>query len=140
MDSWSGDTIAMSFETFRYISPFLLPDIILELCSFYKIAPSQLSPHAWRLAAVAEYMLHELGIKLDMFDLFSSYQLSEIRHGVYSFINNQVGLPSWTFGGLPNNRQWDVRFVMIPHLAVSHPDIFTPLEWRRLSKSSCSNS
>lgn len=139
LDSWSEDTIALSFEQFRYISPFPLPELIQELCSFYTIAPSQLSPHAWRLAAVAELLSYELNIKLDMFDLFGSYKLSEIRHGVYSFTNKQAGQPSWTYGGLPNDCQWDVRFVMIPYQAVIRPGIFTPPGWRRLSKSDYSN-
>lgn len=81
LNSYSEDTIALSFETFRYVCSFPLPTIIWELCSFYDISPAQLSPHAWRLAAVAELMSHDFDIKLDMFDLFGSYKLNEIRQG-----------------------------------------------------------
>lgn len=38
LDSWSGDTIAMSFEAFHCVCPFPLPVILLELCSFYDIS------------------------------------------------------------------------------------------------------
>ena len=46
LDSWSSDTISLSFESFRYVNPFPLPNIALDLCVFYEISPSQLSPHA----------------------------------------------------------------------------------------------
>lgn len=79
LDSWSGDTIALSFEIVRYVNPFPLPTIVFELCTFYEISPSQHSPQAWRLVAMAELMHKEIGIELDMFDLFGSYKLHEIR-------------------------------------------------------------
>ena len=135
LDSWSSDTISLSFESFRYVNPFPLPNIALDLCVFYEISPSQLSPHAWRLIAMAELMYHEIGVDLDMFDLFGSYKLQEIRTGVYSFIQAKEGLPTWTFGSLPNDRQWDVRFVMVPFQSVAQEDYVSPM-WRRLSKSS----
>ena len=135
LDSWSSDTIALSFESFRYVNPFPLPNIALELCVFYEISPSQLSPHAWRLIAVAELMQEEVGVELDMFDLFGSYKLQEIRMGVYSFVHPREGLPSWTHGSLPNDRQWDARFVMVPFQAVAQEDFVSPI-WRRLSKLS----
>ena len=135
LDSWSSDTIALSFESFRYVNPFPLPNITLELCVFYEISPSQLSPHAWRLIAMAELMNHEIGVDLDMFDLFGSYKLQEIRMGVYSFIQAKEGLPTWTHGSLPNDRQWDTRFVMVPFQSVAQEDYVSPM-WRRLSKSS----
>ena len=135
LDSWSSDTIALSFESFRYVNPFPLPNIALELCVFYELSPSQLSPHTWRLIAVAELMQEEIGVELDMFDLFGSYKLQEIRTGVYSFIHSREGLPSWTHGSLPNDRQWDVRFVMVPFQAVAQEDFVSPI-WRRLSKLS----
>lgn len=137
LDSWSDDTIALSFESFRYVNPFPLPNIALELCVFYEISPSQLSPHAWRLIAMAELMQIELRVNLDMFDLFGSYKLHEIRRGVYTFIRAQEGLPSWTCGSLPNDRHWDTRFVMVPFQAVSQDDYVSPI-WRRLSKLSSS--
>ena len=40
LDSWSSDTIALSFESFRYVNPFPLPTIALKLCVFYEISPS----------------------------------------------------------------------------------------------------
>ena len=135
LDSWSSDTIALSFESFRYVNPFPLPNIALELCVFYELSPSQLSPHTWRLIAVAELMQEEIGVKLDMFDLFGSYKLQEIRTGVYSFVHPREGLPSWTHGSLPNDRQWDARFVMVPFQAVAQEDFVSPI-WRRLSKLS----
>ena len=135
LDSWSSDTISLSFESFRYVNPFPLPNIALELCVFYEISPSQLSPHAWRLIAMAELMNHEIGVDLDMFDLFGSYKLQEIRMGVYSFIQAKEGLPTWTHGSLPNDRQWDARFVMVPFQSVAQEDYVSPM-WRRLSKSS----
>ena len=135
LDSWSSDTIALSFESFRYVNPFPLPNIALELCVFYEISPSQLSPHTWRLIAMAELMQEEVGVELDMFDLFGSYKLQEIRTGVYSFIHPREGLPSWTHGSLPNDRQWDARFVMVPFQAVAQEDFVSPI-WRRLSKLS----
>ena len=84
---------------------------------------------------MAELMHHELGIELDMFDIFGSYKLQEIRKGVYSFKHAQEGLPSWTHGSLPNDREWDVRFVMVPFQAVAQEDYVSPT-WRRLSKLS----
>ena len=135
LDSWSSDTIALSFESFRYVNPFPLPNIALELCVFYELSPSQLSPHTWRLIAVAELMQEEIGVELDMFDLFGSYKLQEIRTGVYSFVHPREGLPSWTHGSLPNDRQWDARFVMVPFQAVAQEDFVSPI-WRRLSKLS----
>ena len=135
LDSWSSDTIALSFESFRYVNPFPLPNIALELCVFYELSPSQLSPHTWRLIAVAELMQEEIGVELDMFDLFGSYKLQEIRMGVYSFVHPREGLPSWTHGSLPNDRQWDARFVMVPFQAVAQEDFVSPI-WRRLSKLS----
>ena len=107
------------------------------LCTFYETSSSQLSPHAWRLVAMAELMHKELGIELDMFDLFGSYRLHEIRRGVYTFIRAQDGQPSWTRGSLPNDRQWDTRFVMVPLLAVTQDTYVSPA-WCRVSKlSSC---
>ena len=135
LDSWSSDTIALSFESFRYVNPFPLPNIALELCVFYEISPSQLSTHTWRLIAMAELMRHEIGVELDMFDLFGSYKLQEIRMGVYSFVHSKEGLLSWTHGSLPNDRQWDARFVMVPFQAVAQEDYVSPM-WRRLSKLS----
>ena len=70
-----------------------------------------------------------------MFDLFGSYKLQEIRMGVYSFIQAMEGLSTWTHGSLPNDRQWDARFVMVPFQSVAQEDYVSPM-WRRLSKSS----
>ena len=142
LDSFSKTTIALSVEAFRYASCFPVPLIIEQLCVHFDLSPSQLMPHVWRVALVADILGRRLGVPLDLLDVLTSYSISEVkassgevRAGIYTLIRNRKGLETWTSDKGPNDRQWDERFLIIPIASLETPGVKLRKEWRRLSKT-----
>ena len=134
LDSYSDDQIAISIEAFRHLNIFPLPRVIVQLCTFFDISPSQLMPHIWRLAAVMEQFMRELACELDINHLLTSYALHEVKPGRYSVRNRSKRTPVWTTDKPPNDRQWDERFLMVPVSRLVGPDVHLRRAWRRISK------
>ena len=130
LDSFSKNTIALSVEAFRYASCFRFPLIIEQLCKHFDLSPSQLMPHVWRVAIIAEILGRHLGFPLDLLDVLTSYSISEVkatsgevRVGVYTLVCNRKGLETWTSDKGPNDRQWDERFLIIPIASLEPPGV-----------------
>ena len=56
LDSFSKHTIALSVEAFRYANCFPVHLIIEQICKYFDLSPSQLMPHVWRVALVADIL------------------------------------------------------------------------------------
>ena len=96
LDSHSKSTIALSIEAFRYSSCFPVPLLIEQLCTHFDLSASQLMPHVWRVATIADILGRRLGFPLDLLDVLASYSISEVRVGIYTLIRNRKGHETWT--------------------------------------------
>ncbi|XP_057803426.1 uncharacterized protein LOC131018736 [Salvia miltiorrhiza] len=110
-----------------------LPRLVVELCNYYRISPSQLMPNTWRILMAAEVFAERKGFDINMYDVLYAYQLGETRidKGHYQF-NSRSDAPM-LITNLPEDRtKWKEKYFFISVEALGIQDGYkVPSAWSK---------
>ncbi|XP_057781068.1 uncharacterized protein LOC130999533 [Salvia miltiorrhiza] len=110
-----------------------LPRLVVELCNYYRISPSQLMPNTWRILMAAEVFAERKGFDINIYDVLYAYQLGETRidKGRYQF-NSRSDAPI-LITNLPEDRtKWKEKYFFISVEALGIQDGYkVPSAWSK---------
>ena len=109
-----------------------LPPLILEICRFYDLAPSQLMPMVWSVVLSLEAITKDWDKKVSLAELLTSYSFGRKSSGLFTLTRlegDTLIITPWD-----SVRRWKRRFV-VAHKRCLVPD-GGPLrtEWNNLCK------
>ena len=109
-----------------------LPPLILEICRFYDLAPSQLMPMVWSVVLSLEAITKDWDKKVSLAELLTSYSFGRKSSGLFTLTRlegDTLIITPWD-----SVRRWKRRFVVV-HKRCLVPD-GGPLrtEWNNLCK------
>ena len=132
LDWGSKNWTTMLTDFIRIYPLFPLPPLVLELCNFYDLAPSQLMPAVWYVMLSLEELAKKLAIKISLPDVLSCYSFGRKANGLFTLTKNSakhlVIIPD------DSARLWKRRFVVVHKscLVSTGQDVRT--EWHNLCK------
>ncbi|KAL0864782.1 hypothetical protein Bca101_043900 [Brassica carinata] len=97
-----------------------IPSLIADLCSFFRISPSQLNPPAWRILIAIQSLSDEEDLPLGVDEVLFAYHLAPINGGEGRFHLHPHNclpiveeLPKSDRKGLAFGKKWQERFVFM---------------------------
>lgn len=130
---WGSKNWTTLFTDFIKIYPcFPLPPLILELCTFYNLAPSQLMPAVWFVMLSVDVIAKKLNIKITLPDVLSCYSFGIKANGLFTLTKTS----SKPLVVIPDDsvRLWKRRFVVVHKSCLMSAGQDVRTEWHNLCK------
>ena len=132
LDWGSENWTTLGIDYLRLFPCIPLPPLILEICRFYDLAPSQLMPMVWSVVLSLEAITQDWEKKISLAELLTSYSFGRKSSGLFTLSRldgNPLIITPWD-----SVRRWKRRFVVV-HKSCLVPD-GGPLrtEWNNLCK------
>lgn len=131
---WGSDNWTTLCADYLKLYPcFPLPGLILEICRFYDLAPSQLMPVVWSVVLSLEMITKNWAEKFSLAELLQCYSFGRKSSGLFTF--SKIDSNPLIITPEDSVRRWKHRFVVV-HKECLVPD-GGPLrtEWNNLCKS-----
>ena len=130
---WGSDNwTTLGFDYLKLFPCIPLPPLILEICRFYDLAPSQLMPMVWSVALSLEVVTKDWEKKFSLAELLTSYSFGRKSSGLFTL--SRLDADPLIITPWDSVRRWKRRFVVV-HKKCLVPD-GGPLrtEWNNLCK------